>query len=362
MSHTYWYATRGTGIAALILLTAVVAIGVGGSLRLRSDRWPRFLVLGLHRNLTLLTLVFLTGHVVTTVLDSFTPIGLIDAFIPFIGRYRPVWLGFGAIALDLLLALTVTSLLRARIGYRSWRALHWLAYAAWPVALTHALGTGSDARFGWLQLIGVLCVLTVLAAVAARLARSAAAPARRALAGAGAIALVLVGAAWYQGGPGAPGWARRAGTPSTRLGHATTVVPAAAPVAQQTVADVPAAPFGARLSGRLTTTVEGNGLVRVDIRARASGGTDGRLWIRLEGQPAPGGGVTMTASGVHFGPKGDPNRYIGSIQSLSGTQMQLGLRDAGGRRLQLDIALSVDQATNTFTGTLHAHAGSGESE
>jgi len=77
MSHALWYATRSTGIAALILLTLVVALGVSGSLRLRSDRWPRFLVVGLHRNLTLLALAVLTGHIATTVLDSYTPIRLL---------------------------------------------------------------------------------------------------------------------------------------------------------------------------------------------------------------------------------------------------------------------------------------------
>ena len=122
MSHTYWYVTRGTGVAALILLTLVVALGVAGSLRLRSDRWPRFLVVGLHRNVTLLTLLFLAGHIVTTVLDSYAPVGLRDVFIPFVARYRPIWLGLGAVAFDLLLALTVTSLLRARIGWRARRS------------------------------------------------------------------------------------------------------------------------------------------------------------------------------------------------------------------------------------------------
>ena len=112
---------------------------------------------GLHRNLTLLALVFVAAHVVTTVADGFAPIGLLDAVVPFVSPYRPIWLGLGAVAFDLLLALVVTSLLRARIGYRSWRVVHWLAYAAWPVALVHALGTGSDARIGWFALLGFGC-------------------------------------------------------------------------------------------------------------------------------------------------------------------------------------------------------------
>ena len=87
-------------------------------------------------------------------------------------RYRPLWLGLGAVAFDLLSALVVTSLLRARIGYRAWRAVHWLAYASWPFALVHGLGTGSDSRFGWLVLITIVCAGAVGAALAARLLRS----------------------------------------------------------------------------------------------------------------------------------------------------------------------------------------------
>ena len=89
-------------------------------------------------------MAFLALHILTSVLDSFAPISLLDAFIPFAGSYRPFWLGLGAVAFDLLLAVTITSLLRQRIGFTSWRAIHWLTYASWPIALVHGLGTGSD--------------------------------------------------------------------------------------------------------------------------------------------------------------------------------------------------------------------------
>ena len=163
-----WYLTRGTGAVALLLLTAGLVLGVTSSLGLRSRRWPRFLVSGLHRNVTLLALVFVAVHDVTTVVDAFAPIRLWDAVIPFASAYRPVWVGLGAVAFDLLLALIVTSVLRARIGVPVWRAVHWLAYASWPVALVHSLGSGSDARSGWLQLLAVACTAAVILAVAWR--------------------------------------------------------------------------------------------------------------------------------------------------------------------------------------------------
>ena len=164
----YWFLTRGLGVSALLLLTASLALGVLTSVRWRAQRWPRFVTAGLHRNLTLLAIAFVALHVVTTVADGYTPIGLKDAVIPFVSPYRPIWLGLGAIAFDLLIALVVTSLLRERIGYRVWRYVHWLAYAAWPVALVHALGTGTDARLGWMRSIGAACVAVVALAVLAR--------------------------------------------------------------------------------------------------------------------------------------------------------------------------------------------------
>ena len=59
----------------------------------------------------------------------------------------------------------VTSLLRARIGARAWRAIHWAAYASWPLALAHSFGTGTDASSLWLRAVGISCVAAVGSAV-----------------------------------------------------------------------------------------------------------------------------------------------------------------------------------------------------
>ena len=117
----FWYLTRGTGVVALLLLTVVVLLCVSGATRWRTERLPRFVVAGLHRNLTLLSLIFIVVHVLTTVADGYAPVGLTAAIIPFTSPYRPFWLGLGAVAFDLLLALTATSLLRARI-FGAWRS------------------------------------------------------------------------------------------------------------------------------------------------------------------------------------------------------------------------------------------------
>jgi sulfoxide reductase heme-binding subunit YedZ len=214
---------------ALILLTAAVLLGVATAAGASAPGIPRVVTGALHRNLSLLVLAFVTAHVLTTVLDSYTSIGLAAAFVPFSSTYRGFWLGLGAVAFDLLLAVTVTSALRDRMSYRTWRAVHWLTYACWPVALWHGLGTGTDTRVPWLLALDGLCGAGVLAVAGWRLAQANPGPVRSTLIGA-TVLLPLATIVFVAVGPLQPGWARRAGTPPTLLhsaGHDPAhVVPA----------------------------------------------------------------------------------------------------------------------------------------
>jgi predicted ferric reductase len=216
----YWYLTRSTGAVALVLLTAAVALGVADVRRWSSPRWPRFVVDSLHRSVALLAMVFLGLHILTSVLDSFASISLIDAIVPFAGSYRPFWLGLGALSFDLLLAVTITSLLRQRFGYAGWRAVHWLTYASWPIALLHGFGTGSDVKSAWMLMLSIACLIVVLAALLVRVIGGW--PENLRLRGAvlgGAAAFSLFLLLWLPGGPLGSDWARRAGTPAALLGH-----------------------------------------------------------------------------------------------------------------------------------------------
>jgi len=164
-----WYTTRGAGAVTLILLSVVVILGILSTLRVQSDRWPRFLTTGLHRNLALMTLVFLALHIVTAVVDPYTNLGWAAAFIPFSSYYRTLWLGLGVISFELLLAIVVTSLVRSFIGHRAWRLIHWLTYAAWPVGVAHGMGTGTDTWSAWMLGITAACVAGVGMAIVLRL-------------------------------------------------------------------------------------------------------------------------------------------------------------------------------------------------
>ena len=168
MSAAAWYLARGTGVVTLVLLTVVVALGIATRSGRPLPGLPRFAVAAVHRSASLLALVLLGLHVGTLLVDPYAQLKLVDVVVPFVGTYRPLWLGLGTLALDLLVALVVTSLMRHRIGRRTWRGLHWLAYACWPVALMHGLGTGTDSGALWLRGIAAACAAAVLAALAWR--------------------------------------------------------------------------------------------------------------------------------------------------------------------------------------------------
>ena len=213
-----WFVARGSGAVSLVLLTVSLVLGIPTLLSWGSPRAPRLVVQLLHRNVSLLILVFLAVHVASSALDSFVSIRLLDAVVPFGGSYRPIWLGLGAIATDLLLALIVTSLIRRHISFRAWKLVHWSAYACWPIAVVHGLGTGSDSRFGWMLALDAACAAAVILAVAWRLAVRPQRELRWRVAAAASVVIVpaLIGA-FLVLGPMRPGWGRSAPAPAARV-------------------------------------------------------------------------------------------------------------------------------------------------
>ena len=172
-STAFWYASRATGIVALLLLTAVLVLGILVNRQGRLPGLPKFAVTSLHRNLSLLSVAFIVVHVLTAVLDTFVSIPATAGVVPFVSGYERFWLGLGAISFDLMLAMIVTSLLRGRLNRVLWRAIHLLAYLSWPVAFAHSIGSSSDLQHGWLLYLAVGCAVVVVAATGWRLAQAA---------------------------------------------------------------------------------------------------------------------------------------------------------------------------------------------
>jgi len=164
-----WYLGRSSGVVSLVLLTLVVALGIATRSGRLLPGLPRFAVSAVHRSASLLAVVFLTVHVVTLTLDPQSQLRWLDAVLPFGSRPKPLWIGLGAASLDLIVALVVTSLLRQRIGHRVWRVIHWAAYALWPFAVLHTVGTGTDVHRVWMLGVVALCTLTVAGLISWRL-------------------------------------------------------------------------------------------------------------------------------------------------------------------------------------------------
>jgi predicted ferric reductase len=172
-STALWYASRATGVVSLLLLSLVVLLGMLVNRQGRLPGLPSFAVTGLHRSLSLMAVLFVAVHVATAVIDPYVSIRLAAVVIPFVSAYEPFWLGLGAVALDLVAVLILTSLARAYLSRRLWRGIHWLAYAAWPLALVHSIGSSQDLRGGGLLMVAIGSALAVAAAALWRLAGTA---------------------------------------------------------------------------------------------------------------------------------------------------------------------------------------------
>jgi sulfoxide reductase heme-binding subunit YedZ len=176
MTSAIWAVGRGTGVMALVLFSLTMVLGLVTRRGAALPGLPRFASLVLHRNASLLGVVFLAGHVVSMVVDPYAGVSLVATVVPLTASYRPLWVGLGALALDVLAAVLVTSLLRGRIPARAWRAVHWLAYALWPLAVVHTFGSGTDAWAPWLLAVQVPCIAAVAAAGVWRVATARPAP------------------------------------------------------------------------------------------------------------------------------------------------------------------------------------------
>lgn len=173
MTHTLitalWYLGRGTGVAALVLLTLSVCLGIVTRSGRRLPGLPRFALTDLHKTAALTATGLLAVHIGTLLFDPYAQLRLVDVVLPFQGQYRPIYLGLGTLAVDLVGLVVATSLLRHRIGPRAFKVVHWLTYLLWPVALLHGLGIGTDAPTTWFTALSAACVGLVAMTVAWRL-------------------------------------------------------------------------------------------------------------------------------------------------------------------------------------------------
>jgi sulfoxide reductase heme-binding subunit YedZ len=156
-----WYVMRATGLVSLVLLTVSFGLGLATSVRWRPAGSRLYVTTTIHRNASLLAVVFLAVHVAVAVVDPDAAVRLAAVVFPVGG----IWLVAGTLASDLVVALVVTSLLRRRMNHRTWRAIHWSAYGAWPLAVAHGFGLGSDATTWWYSSVAVGCIAALAGVV-----------------------------------------------------------------------------------------------------------------------------------------------------------------------------------------------------
>ena len=347
-STLLWYATRATGIVSLVLLTGTVMLGVVGTARAASTRWPRLVTAGLHRNLALTALALVVVHIITTVLDPFVSINVAAAIIPDSSAYRPLWLSLGAVSFDLMLAVILTSLLRDRLSRRVWRAVHLLVYVCWPIALWHGLGTGTDTRLIWVLAINISCVAAVGWAVWWRLSLTGSQPVRAA----GMVALAAVpvlSAIFVLAGPLQAGWARRAGTPVKLLGNQSRAAPTRSGHNATRLVN-------ALFRGRLSLTGGPQSDQRtITITGRTSSAPRVSFVIVLRGTPS-GSGVSLTSGTVRIGRQGTASGFSGSVVNLAGNSLVAAVSGRAGQR-RANFTLMIDGTTVTGTVSLQAAEG-----
>lgn len=159
-----WYAARAAGVAAYLILTVVVTLGLTMAGGRQSRRWPKFALEDVHRFGGLLVGSFVAIHVMTIAFDAYLPFSLAALAVPFVSRYRPLFIAFGIVAAELLLALALTNHYRDRLPYRFWRRAHYLNLGVWAAATLHGLGSGTDRSTPWLLALFAVSVATVLGA------------------------------------------------------------------------------------------------------------------------------------------------------------------------------------------------------
>lgn len=168
-SETLWALGRGNGIVALAFMTLSMALGVATRSARPLFALPRFGVADVHRFVALAGTLLVALHLGLLFMDPYAKLKVVDFVVPFLGAYRPVWQGLGTVAVDLLLIIVITSLLRQRLGVRTFRVIHWTTYLLWPIAMAHSLGNGTDTGHVWFMAFAGVCAAIVAVAVVFRL-------------------------------------------------------------------------------------------------------------------------------------------------------------------------------------------------
>ena len=355
-----WNVARTGGFTAYILLTLAVAIGLALTMQLQSPSyWPRLINNELHNFVTLLSVVFVSIHILAVWVDPFTRFGWNEVFIPFVSHYRATWMALGIIALYLGIAIGISTWLRPLIGYSWWRRLHVLTLVVFGLVTLHGIATGSDTQTWWglviyggsIALVGGLLCWRLLVPVNDR-ARSH--PVMATLVG----LTLLAGLIFTVAGPLRPGWNALANGATSGNTIAQSAVPSPT---QQAPSTSPGGsnPFTSAFTASFQGTLahngpDSNGNVILHLNATLSDGAQGVLIIVMQGTQesvrGQGDGLSITSTQVKLGQDATKPLYQGYLTDLRSNEVRwrmsalLSNVSAGMDRLQVQIEMQVDSS------------------
>ena len=139
-----WMVSRVSGVVSFVLLSTSVIFGLFLSTKVSDGAMPRAFVYTIHQFLSVLTLAFLGVHAGSLLFDGFFNFGPLQLVVPFASQYRPFWVGAGVIAGWLAAIVTASFWMRASIGRKVWRKLHYASFGAYLLALSHGVFSGTD--------------------------------------------------------------------------------------------------------------------------------------------------------------------------------------------------------------------------
>ena len=168
----WWYVARASGLVAWILLTFTVVWGILLSTKVLGRRPTPTWLLDLHRFVGGATVVFVGVHLAAIFLDSFVHFDLVALFVPFASAWNPAAVAWGIVALYLLVAVEITSLLRRALPNRFWRRVHYASFPIFALATIHGLTAGTDSRTTFAVMVVSGAVLCVGLLTATRLGRA----------------------------------------------------------------------------------------------------------------------------------------------------------------------------------------------
>lgn len=356
-----WYISRSAGFVGLALLGLIGILGIITAGNFHFSRGSRFVAPEVHRSLSLLAVVVLTIHVGAAILDKYSRIGLKDVFLPFVSQYRPIWIGLGAVAVDLGIAVLVTSLLRVKMGYKSWKALHWLSYPIFALSVIHGLGSGSDSPILFGKIIYVVVGGSLLGAILIRLASfKDSVPIRKALLAAATISLPAMILFWASIGPFTPTWPTRAqGGLNQAILASDQISGSSSPQTTIARSQVPAIDikpgYSSIWNGKLDESPSNSqGEVAIRLLGKLTSSNGYELSIVLIGFPQDGG-VAMASSIVEVASiSGNNIVYRGTVSTLNGSTIVCSLNSPNGNPVTLSATLNLSSSGNTFTGTVTA--------